>query len=370
MVKVSQGSRADWTTKHKTIASHYGHTFTEQEIPAEGLVKKPSEVLAAEDHMEQEPSKGVATSQGTEARKEDTKSSGGRNKRFSAENCSGGSRKRRRSKKKAKVSQAKEDGKLSDMSISPDHLESRTRSQSHLPSEPVETPTERANNQDVYFSSGMEFGVTTGGNDIFKDIVNDDIDEIARRYTAPAAGEGMFNRNSHGWPTGGIGSHDYGVPSSDSRFSDYTRSNIDSLSRNTYSNDIDGYRRISETDLRAQIRLYGTQGQDERSQRNGMLLGGSDSVLGQPRLFPPPSYGPSSASMVSAMDRYAPRLDEASYVRPRNQGPVGPLPGTGSIFDYDIHGVRRDRPPNSIGFAPGPHPSYPHPGASGGWLDE
>ncbi|XP_009396089.2 protein ENHANCED DOWNY MILDEW 2 [Musa acuminata AAA Group] len=365
-------SRADWTTKHKTIASHYGHTFTEQEIPVEeSLVKKPSEVLAAEDHMEQEPLKGVATSEGTEARKEDTKSSGRSNKRFSAENRSGGSRKRRRSKKKAKVSEAKEVDKLSDISISPDHLESRTRSQSHLPSEPIETPSERANNQDVYFSSGMEFGVTTGGNDIFKDIVNDDIDEIARRYTAPAAGEGMFNRNSHVWPTGGIGTHDYGVPSSDSRFSDYPRSNIDSLSRNTYSNDIDGYRRISETDLRAQIRLYGTQGQDEWSQRNGMLLGSSDSVLGQPRLFPPPSYGPSTASMAtSAMDRYAPRLDEANYVRPRNQGPVGPLPGTGSIFDYDIHGMRRDRPPNSIGFAPGPHPSYPHPGTSGGWLDE
>ncbi|WOK99959.1 protein ENHANCED DOWNY MILDEW 2 [Canna indica] len=367
-------SRYDWSMKHKEIAKRLGHLSTNQ------VVEPPAE---QENRVEQENLIRDASSGGMQARKEDSKGCESSKKRASSENHNGGSCKRQKSSTKGNVSEESAHDETSDMSISPGQPESRNWS-SHLPAETTGTSLVGASNQDVYSRSGTELITTTGGNDIFKDIVNDDIDEIARRYTSTAAGESMLNRNTHGWPSGGIESYDYGVLSSEPRFADYTRdSNTDSFSRCTYLSDVNGYGRQSEADLRAQIRVYGMQDQDEQYQRNRITLGALDAGLGQQSgLFnnSSSSHRPSPATGVtSAINRYAPRLDETNYLSPRNHvlvgpgnlvQPTGPFPGRSVTYEHNLHGMRRDMPPDSVGFASGPHPSFNHPGSSRGFIDD
>lgn len=101
------------------------------------------------------------------------------------------------------------------------------------------------------------------------------------------------------------------------------------------------------------------------------------------------SYGLSGlggSTSTSAMDRYAPRLDETNFLRPGgssgfsggshqfHQGGFGALSGS-PPYSYDMHGLdRREMPahrPDLSGFgARQQHSFRPPPGSSGGWLDD
>lgn len=87
-----------------------------------------------------------------------------------------------------------------------------------------------------------------------------------------------------------------------------------------------------------------------------------------------PSYGlvPSSNPTyggvnTSAMQRYAPRLDELNHTRMNHVGSRLPLPDTSGVFHPPVprHGFQA----GSFGFAPGPHRPFPKQNSSG-WLNE
>ncbi|KAG6494343.1 hypothetical protein ZIOFF_049367 [Zingiber officinale] len=351
-------SRDDWTVKHKRIAARQGHIVEDQGPPfgKEILSEKLVYSLPAEDHMEAEILVRDATLEEKKARDENHKSSDSTKRKISPGHASTVSRKRRRKKKGQAQEERKNNVELSDMSISPDQ---NRNTPSHLPLEPSSVaPPER----DSHFTSGVEFSVKAGGNDISKNLVNDNIDDIARKYTSPAAGENMFNRNQHSWQSGGVGHYDYGAQTAEIRPTHHD--NRDPLSMNTYFNEIHRYGTSSESDIRAQIRLYGSQDQNEWLQRDRNSMVVSDAGFRHSHLYTPPSYGPA----LSVMDRYAPHLDMTNYARPISQVPFGQFPGRSDPYDYNIHGARRDQA-NFPGFPPGPHSSSTGRGNSGGWID-
>ncbi|XVE50756.1 hypothetical protein DITRI_Ditri01bG0188800 [Diplodiscus trichospermus] len=126
-----------------------------------------------------------------------------------------------------------------------------------------------------------------------------------------------------------------------------------------------------EYDLRSQVRLFGRD--PDVSQRN--YLSGLDSMYG-PMRPPPTPYGqqvdPSYRMNTSAMQRYAPRLDELNYARMGAAGPEPPMGNRNPFYDpRPPPGTdpRAPRPPFFMGFAPGPYHPYSHQN-SAGWLNE
>ncbi|TYI42473.1 hypothetical protein ES332_A01G101400v1 [Gossypium tomentosum] len=148
--------------------------------------------------------------------------------------------------------------------------------------------------------------------------------------------------------------------------------NYDPYSAGTHSH---GYRPYPdemnrEFNLRSQVHLYG-QEPGLFPRRND--LAGLNSLYG-PRT---PSYGqhnsatvnPSYRMNMSAMQRYAPRLDELNYTRMGGAGPEPPLMGNRNAF-YDprppfMIDPRAPRPPYTLGFSPGPYHPYSHHNSAG-----
>ncbi|CAK7324564.1 unnamed protein product [Dovyalis caffra] len=123
-----------------------------------------------------------------------------------------------------------------------------------------------------------------------------------------------------------------------------------------------------ESDRQSQVRLYG---QDADSVE-GNYLSGRDLGYGHmgPALAIP--YGhlgsapePSYMMNMSAMQRYAPRLDELNHTRRNNLGPEPSQLNRSGIYDPRAPGAEYQF--GSMGFAPGHHP-YSH--RSAGWLNE
>lgn len=70
---------------------------------------------------------------------------------------------------------------------------------------------------------------------------------------------------------------------------------------------------------------------------------------------------------TSAMQRYAPRLDELNHTRTNTFGSELPMMNRNS--HYDPRAPQPGNQGNPLGFAPGPHSTYPHHN-SAGWLNE
>ncbi|KAM0942528.1 putative [histone H3]-lysine(4) N-trimethyltransferase chromatin regulator PHD family [Dioscorea sansibarensis] len=214
---------------------------------------------------------------------------------------------------------------------------------------------------------------------------NDDIDGVANRYA--------FNNSSFHRASSELRSFDYHIRTSEDRPSNYSRdSYIGGYGRRPLTSDLDNYGRLPDADLHSQRGLYNQQGVYDSVPMNRYPVNGLDSMIhqhpqsmGRPDSFgqypssvgasdvvrspyvPRPNYGlPNPVMGSSAMQRYAPRLDETNFAPPRTV-PGGPFPGRSSYLDAP--GMRRDMPPDSMGFAPGPHRSYSHHGSSG-WLDD
>ncbi|XWS11283.1 hypothetical protein CRYUN_Cryun38cG0070900 [Craigia yunnanensis] len=139
-----------------------------------------------------------------------------------------------------------------------------------------------------------------------------------------------------------------------------------------YTNEVE-----RESILRSQVRLYG-QDPDVSTQNN--YLAGLDSVYGPTRSLSTPSYGqhlgatvdPFYRTSTSAMQRYAPCLDELNYTRMGTPGPEPPMGNRNAFYDPrppPITDPRAPRPPFSMGFAPGPYYPNSHQN-SAGWLYE
>lgn len=162
-------------------------------------------------------------------------------------------------------------------------------------------------------------------------------------------------------------------PGSDYRARDLEErlvSRSDSLSYRPYITEVEE-ELTRNIDRRSHVRLYGQHDLDPP--RSNYLVGHD------PRYGPIPSmsstYGhPGPAADLSyrmntsAMQRYAPQLDELNHPRPMNTyGSELPL-----MNRYSFNNLRAPQPEfqgSPMGFAPGPHHAYSH-HSSAGWLNE
>jgi hypothetical protein len=130
-------------------------------------------------------------------------------------------------------------------------------------------------------------------------------------------------------------------------------------------------------------RLYGSHDENRHNNFGARAIGQPSSTFHNSTSLP--SYGLSGlggSTSTSALDRYAPRLDETNFLQPGgslgfsgvsnqfHQGFSGPSP-----YSYDMHGLdRRDihaPHPDLSGFGPKQYHSFrPPPGSSGGWIDD
>lgn len=170
----------------------------------------------------------------------------------------------------------------------------------------------------------------------------------------------------------------------------------------TYFNDVD-----RESNLRSQVHLNGL---DPNVYAHRSYPSGLDPVYDPARSLSTPPYGqlhgaavdPSYRMNTSAMQRYAPRLDELNHSRMGTPGPDPPMAmgNRNAFFDHRVpHPMfdprappgmlnprppsgmfdprapppiidpRASQPPHPMGFAPGLHHPYAHQ-SSAGWLNE
>ncbi|XP_057971609.1 protein ENHANCED DOWNY MILDEW 2 [Malania oleifera] len=148
-----------------------------------------------------------------------------------------------------------------------------------------------------------------------------------------------------------------------------------------YTPDSLGYRpytgeNVMGLDARTQSRLYGQQDPDPLNHRSSYTVGQDSGFSHFGSLSS--TYGHRgtgvdssiSRTNTSAMQRYAPRLDELNHTRMSTLGPdplIGNGNGNGGI--YDPLGPRPRFRGDTMGFVPGPHNSFSHQGSSG-WLNE
>nr|CAD1839293.1 unnamed protein product [Ananas comosus var. bracteatus] len=397
-------SRQDWTLRHMEIATENGHLsreFDEARIETEFLEDtiqvEEEAALCVENHMdveyeqEQEFRIRVDANARNEERGNDKGSRvdtnvrneergnnrdiGSHYKRKSPENQNSKKRKRRRRQSKmAEGLQFVNIDALSDMSISPTDSRGRNQPIGQCVLEPIETPLERLNQYGSYSLPRPEYGTmpTTGLN---TSALDDNIEELVRKYTAPN-NEGFYSGNSHNWSASGIGIGDYPRRTSEERYPDFAigSSTAEPFRRSPFLDDFNGFGRLGDApgDTRVPQRSHAMQGDDYLERNNRYSFGGLEPRVGLPSgVFPSSSsYALSTPNAgTSAMDRYAPRLDETNYMMPGNHG----YHHQGVSGTYDMHAMmRRDSmpPPDPMpGFRPRPQNPYPHHGSSGGWID-
>ncbi|XP_039141583.1 protein ENHANCED DOWNY MILDEW 2-like [Dioscorea cayenensis subsp. rotundata] len=246
----------------------------------------------------------------------------------------------------------------------------------HQTSGGVEKPFESDVPRNSFSELRSDFGTGSGG---LRNTTgfNDDIDGVANRYA--------FNNGSFYRASSELRGFDHHMRTSDDRPSSYSRDGyIDVYGRRSLTGDLENYGRLPEVDLHSQHGLYNQHGVYDSAPMNRYPVNVLDSMIHQhpPSMGPPDSFGQYPSSVVapdvvrslyvpqpnyrlpnpvmgsSAMQRYAPRLDETNFA---------PIPGRSGYFDSPD--IRRGTPPDSMGFAPGPHQSYSHHGSSG-WLDD
>ncbi|XP_075669468.1 protein ENHANCED DOWNY MILDEW 2 [Castanea sativa] len=187
-----------------------------------------------------------------------------------------------------------------------------------------------------------------------------------------------YNRNGddpyltgtiHRMSTGVSPGSDYRARSVEEQLPGYTRDSSDGLGyRYNITQVEENFQRDRE--IRTRLRYYG---QLEPDLPRYNFLAGHDSGYGHigsvssTYVHPAPPADLSYRMNTSAMQRYAPRLDELNHTRMNTLGSEPHLMNRNSFYDP------RAPPPgyqgSPMGFAPGPHSSYSHQN-SAGWLNE
>lgn len=199
-------------------------------------------------------------------------------------------------------------------------------------------------------SSRMPYGMACGGSASY---IHED---VGRKYSMDSI---EYSHSIHGFSHANMEEQSTGN----------MRESAESFSYRSYMTELE-----RGPDMRSQIRAYG-QDVDSSVQRN--YLGGHEPGYGQMGSLSSIPYGhmgpavESSYRMnMSAMQRYAPRLDELNHTRMNDFGPDPSMLNRNNAL-YDPRAPRPGVPGNhgdSMGFAPGPQHLYPH--NSAGWLNE
>ncbi|XP_043691278.1 protein ENHANCED DOWNY MILDEW 2-like isoform X2 [Telopea speciosissima] len=213
--------------------------------------------------------------------------------------------------------------------------------------------------------SGSGLGFLTGYGGNRSSFASEDFDDIERRYSLSSGNQ--FSGGTHIGATGSSSTlpQEYGVRGSIEEFSRYTRDGMDKYGGRSYVTERDEFNR--REDIRSQLRLYG--------QQNGETLPRSSTLQAGQSLSSTPYGLMGSASdssyqrmNSSAMQRYAPRLDELNHTRMSTYG--ADTSGTAGRSAYDVQGTQSGFHVDSIGFVPGPQRPFSHHNNSSGWLNE
>uniref|UniRef100_A0A5B7BGT9 Zinc finger PHD-type domain-containing protein n=1 Tax=Davidia involucrata TaxID=16924 RepID=A0A5B7BGT9_DAVIN len=370
----------DWIAKHKEIAEQHGHSSRVQEEShleenhndylVEDTDLNGETFMLADDHSVQneEPEllQGRATSM-TESHKggfpcdkadREGHENHGHVKNQSEEN----SKKRRRGK--GKLGRGSGEIPLEDAQNGQRHSPPKMTASKSLdspPSKPLETSS-----TDVGDERYRHFDHSTAGQ-FQTGYGYTRADDMARRYSLISEVE-PYSSVTHRWSNGASPGPDFAVMNMEQQFPGFPRESIDSREyRRTYISEMDEkYGRESNIP-----RLY----PDSLGQRSSYLAG------------PGPGPGPGFSSSpyghhlgsaaadstyarmnTSAMQRYAPRLDELNHSRTNTLGSESFPMSRSSVYDPPRppqSGYRAD----SLGFAPGPYNSFSQQNTSG-WLNE
>ncbi|KAA8523607.1 hypothetical protein F0562_010030 [Nyssa sinensis] len=147
---------------------------------------------------------------------------------------------------------------------------------------------------------------------------------------------------------------------------DFLRASTDGRGYRTYMNEMDE-RYGRDSNIQQQVRLYGQQDPNSLAPRNNYSAGqnpGFSSPYGHVGLAGDSSY---SRMNTSAMQRYAPRLDELNHSR-MNTLVAEPSVNRSSIYDPPLASQPGYRP-DSLGYAPGPYNTFSQRNSSG-WLND
>ena len=156
----------------------------------------------------------------------------------------------------------------------------------------------------------------------------------------------------------------------DERLTSRMRDNSNSLSYRPYITEVEE-ELTRNIDRRSHVRLYGQH--DPNLLRSNYPIGhdpryGPMGSMSSPYGHPGPAADLSYRMNTSAMQRYAPQLDELNHPRPMNT--FGSEPPMMNRYGFNNH--RAPQPEfqgGPMGFAPGPHHAYSH-HSSAGWLNE
>lgn len=390
-------SRQDWTTKHRAIAQKCGHVSRRRRVSHLEKIQNEEPVLdhpmadqihsghvsmmldehSVENHeLEHEERREIVTAGRVESSPHSGVDREDHGKKLLNENSKQRHGKGKHEKRTENISDDKqimtpvsEMCKGTSCTSSPRASDARSTVDIHQPealkkSSPVEV------GEEVYphFQPGVPDSSLqrTGYGGSHASIPED----MARRYRLDS--EEPFSSTIHRWSTGVSPGLDYGIRNSGEPFTSYMRGSIDNLGYRHSIRDRDEYGR--NADIRSQVQSYGLHDPIGMSQRSNYLAG-QDPRFGQMGSFPstyghPGSGAESSYSRMntSAMQRYAPQLDELNHTRMNSFGYERPMPIRNNIYD-PLAPPRPGFQADSMGFAPGLHHPFSKQNSSG-WLNE
>ncbi|CAL8151961.1 unnamed protein product [Prunus armeniaca] len=231
-------------------------------------------------------------------------------------------------------------------------------------------PAEKGNQHSEPSNSGSNMEIETTDSGTHANVADD-----TGRSFAMSSDE-AYSSLPRRWSTAANSGSGYRATNVEQLFVGHMRERSDRLGYGPYLNQVE-YPFRRESDIRSQVRLYGQPDSDPYSS----FLVGQNPVSGQIGSYPSTyghthfgsAAGSSYRSNTSAMQRYAPRLDELNHLR---MGALGPEPSLGydphvfsSNVPFDPRAPRPGQHGGPMGFAPGPHQSYSSQN-SAGWLNE
>ncbi|KAJ7960851.1 protein ENHANCED DOWNY MILDEW 2-like [Quillaja saponaria] len=197
------------------------------------------------------------------------------------------------------------------------------------------------------------------------EVGNNTYRHLEHSFSGSHAEYGTAYAGSNRWSSGASSLSDYGARNLEEQYRVRPGDSGDSFGYRNYTSEVEEkYKR--DADIRTQVRLYGIQ--DPDSLRSNYLgydagYGSLSSSYGQLGLATESSY----RMNTSAMQRYAPRLDELNHSRMSTLGPELPIGNRNGVLDQRVPLPGNRGGP--MGFAPGPYQASSHQG-SAGWLNE
>ncbi|KAI3456861.1 hypothetical protein Pfo_013524 [Paulownia fortunei] len=377
-----------WTPKHKAIAEQHGHlsgaqknyrleeSHNEIHVPSssqecrnldksfvnqgEYIHPDKPENQEKEDRVTRNNQEGLASdNKGTEGDKNHTQ---GKNHPEKNSKKFGGKRKRKRQSNSMFLEDKSSSKRSVSRHLSPnvaDHSSLETSSAKRL-----ETPSQVHSGRDDYqqfnqrnFSTYQPYS-PAGYNG------NQAVDDLVRKYSLNGEEPcpGMTSRQAYGpRPI-----PDYGFRGSTDRWIGRPEGRVNSLAYRSYMGGMnEEYER--DATVQSHVNVHGTEEFNSWSQRTVFPSypgPGFPSSYGQ---LNPAADSPYGEMNTSAMQRYAPRLDELNHARMSNMVSGPPLQDTSGI--YHPPAPRSASQVGSLGFAPGPYRPYSQQNSSG-WLNE